>query len=81
MTELVNDEGIFVMNTDGGEVFRLTNSNGDARPAWSPDGKRIAFESYRDGNREIYEMNSDGSNQINITNNTADDMDPAWSPQ
>jgi Tol biopolymer transport system component len=49
-------------------------------PAWSPDGSRIAFESYRDGNFEIYVMNADGSGQTRITNNTANDESPDWSP-
>ena len=40
----------------------------------------IAFQSDRDGNEEIYVMNADGSNQVNITNNTADDESPSWSP-
>ena len=31
--------------------------------SWSPDGKRIAFQSNRDGNNEIYRMNTDGSIQ------------------
>ena len=42
-------------------------------PAWSPDGARIAFQSNRHGNNEIYVMNADGSNQINLTNNPARD--------
>lgn len=45
-----------------------------------PNG-RIAFESSRDGNNEIYVMNPDGSVQLNLTNNRqASDVFPAWSP-
>ena len=36
-------------------------------PVWSPDGKRIAFTSERDGNAEIYVMGSDGSQQTRLT--------------
>ena len=46
------------MNADGSDLKRLTRSPGlDVRPAWSPDGSRIAFTSNRDGNYEIYVMN------------------------
>ncbi|HEY0514594.1 MAG TPA: hypothetical protein VGH73_22015 [Thermoanaerobaculia bacterium] len=41
---------------------------------------RIAFESRRDGNSEIYVMNADGTGQTNLTHNLADDHDLAWSP-
>jgi TolB protein len=34
---------------------------------WSPDGKRIAFNTGRDGNQEIYVMNADGSKPTNVT--------------
>ena len=40
----------------------------------------IAFESERDGNREIYVMNPDGSDQTRLTNNTSYDGFPAWRP-
>ena len=40
---------------------------------------RIAFESIRDGNLEIYVMNADGSNQTRLTDNPASDSDPTWS--
>jgi TolB protein len=43
------------------------------------DSGLIAFESDRDGNREIYVMNPDGSNQTRLTNNPADDQFPAFS--
>ena len=45
-----------------------------------PDGSRIAFDSDRDGNGDIYVMKADGSGQINLTNNPALDAHPAWSP-
>lgn len=45
----------------------------------SPTGK-IAFQSDRDGNYEIYLMDADGNNGRNLTNNPATDSEPAWSP-
>ena len=39
----------------------------------------IAFESNRDGNHEIYRMAPDGSQTINLTNDPAYDVEPAWS--
>jgi Tol biopolymer transport system component len=60
---------------------QLTNApSGDSLPAWSPDGAKIAFQSLRDGNSEIYVMNPDGSGQTNLTNNPAKDMQPSWLP-
>jgi uncharacterized caspase-like protein len=41
---------------------------------------RIAFFSFRDGNREIYVMNADGTDQTRLTDNPAYDFSPAWSP-
>ena len=52
----------------------------DSAPAWSPDGRRIAFESDLDGDMEIFVMNADGSNVRQITHNTLWDEGPAWSP-
>ena len=52
----------------------------DSVPTWSPDGRRIAFGSDRDGNREIYVMNADGSGVTRLTDNDAIDSGPAWSP-
>lgn len=40
----------------------------------------IAFDSNRDGNREIYTMAPDGSSLVNLTQNPEDDHSPAWSP-
>ena len=72
---------IYVMNPDGSDVTRLTfSSGGDSYPEWSADGKKIVFESLRDGNHEIYTMNADGSGQTRLTNNTDIDTVATWSP-
>ncbi len=49
-------------------------------PTPAPIQCDIVFESERDGNLEIYRMDADGSNQVNLTNNPAEDYDPVWSP-
>ena len=67
------------MDADGGNQQKLTNHRAwDGSPSWSPDGKRIAFWSLRDGNSEIYVMGADGGNQQNLTNHTNRDASPAW---
>jgi Tol biopolymer transport system component len=67
------------MSPDGTNQIRLTRHTAyDGFPAWSPDSKKIAFESERDGNKEIYIMEANGSMQTRLTNNTAYDASPAW---
>jgi TolB protein len=69
------------MKADGSDVRRLTSGPGmDMRPAWSPDGKRLAFTSNRDGNYEIYLVNADGSGLRRLTHNPERDDYPAWHP-
>lgn len=45
-----------------------------------PANGRIAFESQRTGNSEIFSMDPDGTDQINLSNNAANDENPSWSP-
>ena len=72
---------IYVMNTDGSNLNRLTsNSADDEDPNWSPDGTKIAFISKRDGHYEIYLMNVDGSDQIRVTYSNGHAVDPDWKP-
>ena len=56
------------MNADGSGKRNLTrNPAKDVRPSWSPDGRRIAFVSDRDGRLEAHVMNADGSGQRSLT--------------
>ena len=68
---------IYVINADGTNLTRLTNTplpggssvmNADLEPTWSPDGKKIAFVTNRNGFDEIYIMNADGTEQTNLAN-------------
>ena len=72
---------IYSMNPDGSGIARLTNSAGhDVAPAWSPDGKRIAFVSLRhDTFGEIYVMNADGTGVRRVTESEGIDTSPTWS--
>ena len=69
------------MLAEGTDVRQLTVNNWfGASPAWSPDGTRIAFESDRDGELEIYTMRSDATDVRQLTLNDAWDGSPAGPP-
>ena len=48
--------------------------------AEAPKTPKIAFSSYQDGIQDIYLMNPDGTEWVNLTNDPARDIAPAWSP-
>ena len=83
-SDLGGDVEVWSQPFAGGAPTNLTHSPGvDQSPAWAPDGRRVAFTSFRDGGRQaIYVMNADGSDQHRVSpeNSLSDDATPSWSP-
>jgi Tol biopolymer transport system component len=78
-----DDGAIWVVGADGSGARRLADDSGG--PSWSPDGTNIVFFSWRDypgeeQRNELYMMDANGSNQVRLTSNEAEDVEPRWSP-
>jgi Tol biopolymer transport system component len=72
---------LWKMPIAGGKATAITDEMVDVRqPAWSPDGKKIAFQSNRDGNWHLWTITPDGSNLTELTTGPFDDREPNWSP-
>jgi Tol biopolymer transport system component len=81
---------VYVLDVDGSGLRRLAHaiafrpmpgapsSGFGANPAWSPDGRKIAFISNRDGNDDIFVVNADGSGLRNLTRSQAHDRTRIW---
>lgn len=73
---------ILAVRLDGSDPIELTSTGDRARPALSPDGTRLAFVSVgiAPADDEILVMDVDGSGLDSLTDNTAADGNPDWSP-
>jgi dipeptidyl aminopeptidase/acylaminoacyl peptidase len=82
---------IYVLDLDSGALTQLTRGDYDAEePAWSPDGKRIAFTSNRSAdpdanyNTDIWVVSADPRaaphDPLRVTAGEGADTSPAWSP-
>jgi Tol biopolymer transport system component len=65
---------------DSKPIQLLLGSESDTRPAWSPDGKWIAFSSSRKGNPDLWMISSDGRELVQLTKSPAAETSPTWSP-
>jgi TolB protein len=69
------------MQADGSGLRRLTDHPAaDENPAWSPDGRWLAFSSERTGRGDIYLMDPDGEGLRRLTDHPAYEGAPRFAP-
>jgi Tol biopolymer transport system component len=74
------DVNVFDLKTRTMHALTQDPANG-MYPTWSPDGRRIAFMSWRNGRTELFTMNADGTDQrVLFSPATGSAIDPRWSP-
>jgi Tol biopolymer transport system component/imidazolonepropionase-like amidohydrolase len=72
---------LWTLPSTGGAATRILDDGYDAHlPVWSPDGRRLAFQAYRDSTWNLWTMNADGSGLRQETAGPFDDREPHWSP-
>src|SRR5690242_1131693 len=72
---------IYLVSVDGGEPRQLTNEKASSSaPRWSPDGRRLAFVSARDGEAQIWTLDVDSNEARKVTRVAGGASDPVWSP-
>lgn len=69
---------IFVVPSTGGTPLKLVDNA--YYPAWSPDGKRIVYQSPQGGQWDLWTISSQGGTAERITNDADFEYQPAWSP-
>ena len=78
---LKNSAEIYAIEIASRKIDRLISGGVNTYPAWSPDGKQIAFRRMlAENNSEIFVANSDGTDAHNLTKHPAFDGWPSWSP-
>lgn len=89
--EVVQDEGINVVELDGRNERRVVDARVD-EIAWSPDGQRLAFivwgieteipdePGFHRNQSDLFVVNIDGSGMTNLTDSVEDEEAPVWSP-
>jgi dipeptidyl aminopeptidase/acylaminoacyl peptidase len=83
MEKTVNrgNSDIWIVPSSGGEIRRLTSSpQADFNPRWSPDGKKIAFISARNGAPQVFMIDLAGGEAQPLTSISPGAKGVIWSP-
>ena len=75
-----DERGLRILTLESRAVTRLTGSNYDTFPVWSPRGDVIAFTSWRNGDFDIYTIRPDGTGLKRLTTTPGNDAHSSWSP-
>jgi Tol biopolymer transport system component len=75
-----DERGLRILSLDTGAIARLTSSEYDTFPGWSPAGDVIAFSSWRNGDYDIYTIRPDGTGVKQLTTTAGNDAHSSWSP-
>jgi TolB protein len=67
------------LTAPGDEKLLVARRSQDSSPAFSPDGKSVAFIATSDGHPEIYFMNTDGTGLVRLTHSTDEKAGPQFS--
>lgn len=74
-------DDIWARAADGDTWFRLTATRDDERwPAWSPDGRRLAYAARRNRNWDIYVLDLRSGEETRLTTDAHFDGRPTWRP-
>ena len=72
---------IYKVASTGGDAVQLTTQAAyDCAPVWSPDGKKIAFASDRNGNMDVYVMSANGGVAKRLTSHSVNETPTAFTP-
>lgn len=72
---------IYKVASTGGKATRLTATDDyESVPVWSPDSRKIAFASDRQGGQDIYVMSADGTSISRLTFNSVTETPEAFTP-
>lgn len=72
---------LYVMDYDGANPVAVTgNQSINLSPRWSPDGRMMAYTSYRNGNPDLFMLNFDSGRRDVLSAQRGLNVTPAWSP-